>query len=77
MTESGRLSFTLDVFPEVVEKNTAWKKHKAEKYSTEVTQEDINATLDQLRSSYAQFEDVDIVGTDSLMRLKVSYQNKK
>ncbi len=75
--ESGKLSFSLDVFPEVVEKNVTWKKHKADKYSTVVTQEDIDATVDQLRSSYAQFEDVEIVDTESLMRLKVTYQNKK
>ena len=74
--ESGIISFTLDVFPEVKEKNTSWKKHTAKPYSTEITQEEVNGTLDQLRSSYAQFDDVEIVDVQSLMRLKISQYDK-
>lgn len=73
----GVLSFHLDVFPEVQAKNDAWKKHKVEKYSTEVTQEDIDATVDQLRSSYASFDDVDVVTDTSLMRLKITFLDKE
>jgi trigger factor len=76
-TESGTISFHLDVFPEVVEKNDKWKKHTEKAYSTEVTQAEVDATLDQLRSSYAQFDDVDVVDTASLMRLKITQQDKK
>lgn len=76
-TESGTISFHLDVFPEIVEKNATWKKHTEKAYSTEVTQAEVDATLDQLRSSYAQFDDVDVVDTESLMRLKISHMDKK
>lgn len=76
-TESGTFLFYLDVFPEVTQKDDKWKKHTQKAYSTEVTQEEINATLDQLRSSYAQFDDVDVVEASSLMRLKVTYEDKK
>lgn len=76
-TESGILSFCLDVFPELVEKNDTWKKHTEKAYSTEVTDDEINATVDQLRSSYAQFDDVDVVDASSLMRLKLAHMDKK
>lgn len=74
--EEGVLSFHLDVFPEVQEKNDAWKRHKVEAYSTVVTDEDVSATVDQLRSSYATFDDVDAVTETSLMRLKVTFLDK-
>jgi trigger factor len=77
VNESGTISFSLDVFPEVVEKNVTWKKHTEKAYSTEVTKKEIDATLDQLRSSYAQFDDVDVVDKESLMRLKIIQQDKK
>ncbi len=75
--ESGTISFSLDIFPEVIEKNDKWKKHTEKAYSTDVTQDEINGTVDQLRSSYAQFDDVEVVDTESLMRLKISHQDKK
>lgn len=75
--QSGTLSFSLDVFPEVTEKNTNWKKEKPKAYSVEVTKEEINTTVDQLRSNYAQFDDVDVVDADSLMRIKMTHQDKK
>ena len=73
----GTVSFSLDVFPEVTAKNDTWKKQKVEAYETKVTQEDIDATVDQLRSSYATFDDVDTVDESSLMRLKISFLDKK
>jgi len=76
-SESGTISFHLDVFPEIIEKNDKWKKHTEKAYSTEVTQAEVDATLDQLRSSYAQFDDVDVVDAESLMRLKLSHIDKK
>lgn len=76
-SEAGTISFHLDVFPEIVEKNDKWKKHTEKAYSTEVTKSEVDATLDQLRSSYAQFDDVDVVDTESLMRLKISHMDKK
>lgn len=75
--QSGILSFSLDVFPEVTEKNANWKKEKPKAYSVEVTKEEINTTVDQLRSNYAQFDDVDVVDADSLMRIKMTHQDKK
>lgn len=75
--EAGSLSFTLDVFPEVIQKNDTWKKQKVSPYTTEVTSDDIEKTLDQLRSSYATFEDVEQVTETSLMRLKISFIDKK
>lgn len=75
--QSGTLSFTLDVFPEVIEKNKDWKKEKPKAYTVDVTDEEVNMTLDQLRSNYAQFDDVDVVDADSLMRIKMTHQDKK
>ena len=75
--ETGTISFSLDTFPEVAIKDDKWKKHTQKAYSTEVTDEEVNATLDQLRSSYAQFDDVEVVDTESLMRLKISHMDKK
>lgn len=77
MSEEGTVSFALDVFPEIEQKNDAWKKEKVSAYSTEVTQEDIDTALDQLRSSSATFDDVEIVTATSLMRLKIAFLDKK
>lgn len=76
-TEEGIITFSLDVFPEVKAKDDKWTKQKTEKYSTEVTQADIDTTVDQLRSSYATFDDVDVVTDTSLMRLKIAFLDKK
>lgn len=75
--QSGTISFSLDVFPEVVAKDKKWEKHTEKAYSTDLTEEEVQATLDQLRSSYAQFDDVDVVDAESLMRLKISHMDKK
>lgn len=75
--QSGKISFSLDIFPEVVAKDKKWEKHTEKPYSTALTEEEVQATLDQLRSSYAQFDDVDVVDAESLMRLKISHMDKK
>ncbi len=75
--QSGTISFSLDIFPEVVAKDKKWEKHTEKAYSTDLTEEEVQATLDQLRSSYAQFDDVDVVDAESLMRLKISHMDKK
>ena len=71
----GSFSFTLDVYPTLHEKDTKWKKIKKDPYTNEMTQEDVDLTLTQLRSSYAQFEDADIVEEDVLTRVKIVYKN--
>lgn len=73
----GTVSFSLDVFPEVIVKNDAWKKQAMEQYTTQVSADEIEKTVDQLRSSYATFDDVDVVDESSLMRLKISFVDKK
>ena len=75
--EDGVISFSLDVFPEVAVKNDDWKKQKTEQYTTEVTQDEMDNTIDQLRSSYASFDDVELVDTSSLMRLKIAFLDEK
>ncbi len=75
--EEGTLSFTLDVFPEVITKNDTWTKEKVKAYTMEVTDEDVDTALDQLRSSYATFDDVDVVTDTSLMRLKITFLDKQ
>lgn len=63
----------MDVFPEVVVKNNKWESTKVKPYSVEVSQKDIDTTVDQLRSSYATFDDVEKVTKTSLMRLKIAF----
>ena len=76
MSEEGTVSFSLDVFPEIQQKNDSWKKQKVTPYDTKVTQEDINTAIDQLRSSSATFDDVEQVTESSLMRLKITFLDK-
>ena len=77
MTEEGSVSFSLDVFPEIQQKNDTWKKQKVAPYTTEVNEDDITTAIDQLRSSSATFEDVEKVSKTSLMRLKIAFLDKK
>ena len=76
-SENPSLSFSLDVYPVLVEKDTKWKKVKVTPYTTELTEEEITGTLDQLRSSYADFQDVAEVAEDVLTRIKITYLNGK
>lgn len=71
------LKFSLDVYPDLVEKNKKWKDIKAVAYDTAVTQQEIDATVDQLRSSYANFDVAEEVVEGVLSRVKVTYLHKK
>lgn len=75
--EDGTISFELDVFPEVEVKDDKWKSVKVSEYTIELTDEEIQKTIDQLRSSYANFEDRELVDETSLMRLKTQHLDDK
>ncbi len=70
------LVFSLDVYPEVVQKDAKWEKIKKSAYSTDVAQSDVDATVEQLRSSYANFEDAAEIADEVLTRAKVTYLHK-
>jgi trigger factor len=70
------LTWSLDVYPEVVVKDDKRKKIKKSAYSTEVTQSEVDATVEQLRSSYANFEDAAEIADEVLTRAKVTYLHK-
>ncbi len=73
---NGTIVFTLDVFPEVKEKDKKRKNHTAKWFDPVVSDEDIQTALNQLRSSYAGFDDVPEVTATSLMRLKITFLDK-
>ena len=74
--QSPSLVFTLDVYPEVIQKDTKWEKIKKSPYNTDVTKDEIETTINQLRSSYATFEDVSAIDKEVLVRAKVTYSIK-
>ena len=67
------LSFRLDVYPEIIVKNDTWKKDKTAPYSLDVTDTEIDETLNTIRSSYAEYEAMEVVDTDAMVRVKVAY----
>ena len=75
--QSGTLSFYLDVYPDIVEKDEKRKKVKKDKYKTDVSQDEIDATVNQLQSSYATFEDAAVIEPEVLTRVKLTYAQKK
>lgn len=76
-SEKSTLVFTLDVYPTLAEKDQKWKKVKPDAYSVVLTDEEVAATVDQLRSSYATFEDAAEVAEEVLTRVKMTYLNGK
>lgn len=76
-SDKPSLSFTLDVYPALAEKDKKWQKVKKDAYKSELTQKEIDATVDQLRSSYAQFDDAAEVAEDVLTRVKLSFLKGK
>ncbi len=67
------LSFRLDVYPEIVVQNNAWQKDSTAPYAVDVTDAEVDETLMTIRSSYAEYEAMETVDTDAMVRVKVSY----
>jgi trigger factor len=71
------LTFKIDVYPEVEVLNDNWKAVKVEKFDENVSEEEINKVLDQLKLQYAEYKDGDIVTENSIAKVKLQFKNKK
>jgi trigger factor len=71
------LTFKIDVYPEVEVLNENWKAVKVEKFDDNVSEEEINKVLDQLKLQYAEYKDVDTISENSVAKVKLQFKNKK
>ena len=78
ISEDGKkISFKMDVYPEVEILNENWKSIKLDKIDDKVTEEEINQVIENLKNQYAEYKDVDVVNENNIVKAKLYYKNKK
>lgn len=75
--EAITLSFTIDVYPELVEKNDAWKKVTAHAATEPATDKEIEETLFNLQRQYADYKDATQIWPDSVFKVSLRFLDGK
>lgn len=73
--DTSKLTFSVDVYPEVEVKNDNRKATKLDTIDTPITDEEKQQTLDTLRRQYANYEDTDAVSDETITKVSLSYQD--
>lgn len=74
---SFECSFKLDYYPEVVENNKNWTQIKMDDILIEVSEEEINETINNLMRQYAKYEDAEVVTQDTVAKIKIDFVDDK
>lgn len=70
------LTFTLDVYPEIVQKDTNREKLSAPVIQADASPEEIEETITNLKRQYASYAKADIVGEKSVFKVSLSFVDK-
>lgn len=70
------ITYTLDYYPEVIEKNNNYKTIKISKIDDKITSEDIKVAMQNLAREYATYDPSEKSDHDTTDRLLVKYINK-
>lgn len=70
------ISYKLDVYPEVVEKNANWKKLTIDPIDTTISPEDTQQAISNLQRQYADYKDADEITKTSLVKASYSMVDK-
>jgi trigger factor len=67
------LQFMIDVYPVIKENNTTWMQNKAPKIQNEVSEKEIDETLQNLKRQYANYKEAEHIGEDSVFKVSLSF----
>lgn len=67
------ISFKLDVYPEVEIKNKNWESVKINEINSEVSDEEFNQTIDNLKRQYAKYEDTSTMTWETVSKIKFDF----
>lgn len=70
-------TFKLDVYPEVVVKNADWKKLSINAIDTQVTEQEIQQTIENLQRQYAEYKDADEITESTVSKIKFEIFDKE
>ena len=70
------VTFKLDVYPEIEEKNQNWKKIKMEPVESDATEEEINSTILNLSRQYADYQATEAVSEETIFKVKFDLQDE-
>ncbi len=70
------ITFKLDVYPEVEVKDKKWASIKMDTIDTAPTAEEKENALNNLRRQYADYQDTDTIGEDTVAKLKFEVKDK-
>lgn len=70
------MSFLIDVYPEVQEKNDARKKAAVKGLDTTISAEEIEETITNLKRQYADYQETTQVGPNSVFKVSLAFLDK-
>lgn len=71
------VSLHLDIYPEPKEENQTWKDIQPDTLDSTATDEEIQETIDNLRKQYADYQKADVIGSDTIFKVKMSFVNEQ
>lgn len=75
--DETKITFKLDIFPEVTTKNQNWKSAKLPALDAEPTKEELANTILNLQKQYAEYEPTENIGENSIFKIKFSFLDKE
>lgn len=70
------VSLKLDIFPEVIVKDSSWDKLSINKISPQATKEEIDEALLRLKKNYADYKDCDMISLQTISKISLSFLDK-
>lgn len=77
LSKWGKIDFKLDVYPQVEVNNDNRKKLTLKKIETQASDEEIAESFLNLRRQYAEYKEVEEIGPESIVRVKIEFKDEK
>lgn len=71
------VSLKLDVFPEVDVLNDAWKNNTMKEMKIDVTEEEIDNSIKELKRNYADYQNAEAISTETISKVSMEYLDKE
>ncbi len=65
--------FKLDFYPQVEEKNKNWEEVTMQEVDSQVSQEEVDQTIENLKKQYASYENEQKINKDNISKLKLDF----
>lgn len=75
--EKKQVTYKIDTYPEIKAIDETYKNIKIEKINIDVTQEEIDNSIQKIFESYSEFKPTDLVKDDCYSRVKVDFTDKQ